>query len=1288
MSLRNSKFLTATLWCVLIATAAVGFVTWRGVLIPRHDSIEYLEEMSVQSPVRLLGVVTYVDEPGKRFWLQDQAGAIAVPADPAAAGVSVGETVVVDAVKGARYDAADGFGSVHLQNVRVHRALFKAKPPQPLAVSPANFPSADKNGTMVQMTVIVRDVYRDSDGRAHLEISNDEHKIEAIVAHPDPGFERLVNSTVHLVGLPEVTENSQQQELARRVWVNAASDLKVVEAAPPSDPLYTIRDVYRRHPGTTYGHKIRIRGKVLTVNDESALIEDEFGVVEVRLASPAAAHVSDTVEADGFPVPNGILEDLLYARMTPVDGGPEQKAGVGASAPVLATVEAVRSLSPERAAQALPVQVSGVIIYFDPYLHSMLFQDGTGGIYVPYPGQPAGLRLGERVTLRGLTNAGDFAPVIAGASVHDDGPGRLPTPATVSYDVAASGRLDAQYVVLEGIVHPLKSGERINDPVLTFELYTSIGQVHVFTAPDFPDLHASAYLEDSKVRIEGVFGTVFNSRRQLLGYHMQVSTPEQIKVLEPSTGNPFAMETTPVGSLLRFSSSGRFGHRVKVAGSVTAVGPDYFYLEDKSGGVEVRGSYPAVHLSERIEAVGYPTLDGSYSPRLTDAVVRIDPGVQAVQPVPAEGEGLFQGDYDSKLITVQGRLVASLHTPGSCSLILQAGARSFTAELNTTDLGAGSCEFTDGALLQLTGVSSSQTNPTKVYRVLDRVPVTFKVLLRGPGDIVVVSRAPFWTLRNTIFLLILVSALALVILLWVSVLNRRVRRQEIALDRASQTAQALSDLSAAMQDVSRDGRFDTEVSVRGSEDIAQLVVGFNGMITELRKRDRAKRDAESRLRHQALVDELTGLPNRRLLSDRLTQSLASARREKTQVGLLFIDLDGFKSVNDTFGHAAGDALLTEVAQRFRSRTRESDTLARIGGDEFTVILNHVESKENVGKVAESFIESLRAPFLIAGHEVTVGASIGISISGSDLQEDGDLLQQADSAMYVAKRDGKNRFVYFSKDLGISVRERFTLEIDLRRALANREITIAYQPEFDLKTNSIIRFEALARWIHPALGNIPPLQFIAVAEETGLIIPLGAQILEMACTEALGWQKLAPRPIQVAVNVSSVQFARASFVDEVKDVLAKTGLSGSLLQLELTESATLIDIQHAANTIQRLKEIGVTVAIDDFGTGYSCLSYLPKLAFNALKIDRSFVRQMIESPEAKALVESILTLARNLDMQVIVEGVENREQLRMIGELGGNEAQGYLLGRPTPDPIAVLRQALAEQGVAEQVAAAG
>ena len=1287
MNLRSSRFWSAILWCVLIATAAVGLMTWRGVLFPKHDAIESLEEIAVQTPVRLLGVVTYADGPGKRFWLQYQSGAIAVPADPAAAGVSVGETVIVDAVKSARYKAADGLSSIHLQNVRVHRALFSAKLPQPLAASLANFPSADKNGTMVQMTVIVRDAYLDGEGRAHLEISNNEQKIEAIVAHPDTRFEQLVNAKVHLVGLPEVSDNAEQQGLSRRIWVNAASDLKVVEATPPSDPLYTIRDVYRKKPATTDGHRIRIRGKVLAFSGGAALIEDEFGAVEARVATTATVHVGDTVEAVGFPELDGVREDLFYAQITAI-AAPRVEPAVpaGLSTSFLTTIEAVRALPPARAAQALPVHVSGVITCFDSSLNEIFLQDNTGGIYVSYPGRPAGLRLGERVTLHGMTSAGDFAPVIVAASIQDNGAGRLPTPVAVTYEAAASGRLDSQYAVLEGIVHPLKFAEQSDRPIITFELYTSIGQIHIFTAPGFPDLRASAHLEDAKIRIEGVFATVFNARRQLLGYQMEVDSPDQIKVLEPSTGDAFAMETTQVGNLLRFSAKQHSGHRVKVAGSVTAVGSDYFFLQDKSGGVEVRGTYPAVHLSDRIEAVGYPTLDGSYSPRLSDSVVRIEPGVQAAQPVPAAGEGLFQGDYDSRLITVQGRLLTSLHTPGSCSLVLQAGVQSFTAELNTTDLGTGSCNLTEGAMLQLTGVSSSQTDPTKLYRLLQKVPVTFKVLLRGPDDIVVVSRAPFWSLRNTIFLLILVSALALAILLWVSVLGRRVRRQKAALDRASQTAQAICDLSAAMQEVSREGRFDTEVHVRGSEDIAHLVVGFNGMITELRMRDRAKREAESRLRHQALVDELTGLPNRRLLSDRLTQSLGSARREKKLVGLLFIDLDGFKSVNDSFGHAAGDMLLTEVAQRFRSRTRESDTLARIGGDEFTVILNHVESKEDVGKAAESFLESLRAPFSIAGHEITIGASIGISLSTNDRQEDGDLLQQADSAMYVAKRDGKNRVVYFSKDLGVSVRERFTLELDLRRALANREITVSYQPEFDLKTNAIIRFEALARWNHPTLGNIPPLQFIPVAEETGLIVPLGAQILEMACKEARSWQKMAPYPIQVAVNVSSVQFARKSFVDEVKDLLARTGLSPTLLQLELTESATLIDIQHAANTIQRLKEIGVTVAIDDFGTGYSCLSYLPKLSFNALKIDRSFVRDMIESPEAKALVESILTLARNLDMKVIVEGIENREQLRMIGELGGNEAQGYLLGRPTSEPIDVLRRTLADQGAAERVAA--
>jgi len=317
-------------------------------------------------------------------------------------------------------------------------------------------------------------------------------------------------------------------------------------------------------------------------------------------------------------------------------------------------------------------------------------------------------------------------------------------------------------------------------------------------------------------------------------------------------------------------------------------------------------------------------------------------------------------------------------------------------------------------------------------------------------------------------------------------------------------------------------------------------------------------------------------------------------------------------------------------------------------------------------------EVLRPPFEIGGQSIRITASIGISVFPDHGNEGGQLLQQADCAMYAAKRNGKNRFVQFGDDLGNAARERLTLEVELRRAVAEQEISVHYQPEFDLATQAIVRFEALARWTHPRLGVIPPLNFIPVAEETGLIIPLGAHILERACIDAVNWQGIARRPIQVAVNVSSVQFARDSFVEEIEDILRRTGLPASLLQIELTESATLTRVERAAETIRRIKAMGVSVAIDDFGTGYSCLSYLPRLSFDALKIDRSFVNELMVRPETGAFVQSILTLAHNLHMKVIVEGIETREQLDLIKALGTNEAQGYLLGRPSPNPVEQLR----------------
>jgi diguanylate cyclase (GGDEF)-like protein len=568
-------------------------------------------------------------------------------------------------------------------------------------------------------------------------------------------------------------------------------------------------------------------------------------------------------------------------------------------------------------------------------------------------------------------------------------------------------------------------------------------------------------------------------------------------------------------------------------------------------------------------------------------------------------------------------------------------------------------------------VESSMLVPSSAVHFLPTPEEFLKIKRRTPADLAVIRSAPFWIppaipTMVAIFLLMVFAAL-----MWVYILRRRVRQQTAALQKASETTQAIRDLSSAMLQVTVHRQFESEVSVRGSNEVADLVVGFNTMLSELQRRERAMREADARVQHMALIDDLTGLPNRRLLTDRLSQSLAKARRENRKVALLYIDLDGFKLINDSLGHGSGDALLGQVAQRLKSRFRQSDTLARIGGDEFTLILDNVQTWADGDKAATSVLEVLKEPFELEGHSIKMTASIGISIFPDHGSEGGQLLQQADCAMFAAKRNGKNRIVQFGDGLGSAARERLTLEGELRRAIENNEITIHYQPEFDLASNKIVRFEALARWFHPKLGTIPPLNFIPIAEESGLIVPLGAYVMERACADAVIWQSRAGRPIQVAVNVSSVQFARDTFLEEVEEALRRTGLRPSLLQLELTESVTLTGVERAADLIRRLTGKGIGVAMDDFGTGYSCLSYLPRLSFDALKLDRSFVSELVVRQETRAFVESILSMARNLHMKVIVEGIETREQLELMKALGTNEAQGYLLGRPTANPMEQL-----------------
>jgi diguanylate cyclase (GGDEF)-like protein/PAS domain S-box-containing protein len=448
-------------------------------------------------------------------------------------------------------------------------------------------------------------------------------------------------------------------------------------------------------------------------------------------------------------------------------------------------------------------------------------------------------------------------------------------------------------------------------------------------------------------------------------------------------------------------------------------------------------------------------------------------------------------------------------------------------------------------------------------------------------------------------------------------------------------------------------------------------------VTQQRHHQAELQKAKDTAVHDSLNDPLTGLPNRRLVSIRLASLFDEAKVGDSMIGLLYLDLDGFKAINDTHGHAVGDAVLLHVANQLRSRVRHEDVIARIGGNEFMVILGNLHELEEAVNVAKILQETIIIPFMVGELEVTIRGSIGISVYPESALDAEELMKQADSAMYAAKREGKNRLVCFTPEIGSFFHERMTLENQLRGVVQRNELSLHFQPEFVLASNRLIRFEALARWNHPDLGSISPAKFIPIAEESGLIVSLGAFIMEQACLEAVKWRETYPCPIQVAVNVSNIQLQRRGFVEEVSAILEVTGLPPELLQIELTESVMMKNSDYSSEIMSRLHSMGIGLAVDDFGTGYSCLSYLPLLPFDALKIDSSFVRGLGTLPKSESMIHTLIMLAHNIGMLVIVEGVETREQLDLLRSMGADEAQGYYLGRPSAHPVEAIRKSLAE-----------
>jgi diguanylate cyclase (GGDEF)-like protein/PAS domain S-box-containing protein len=422
---------------------------------------------------------------------------------------------------------------------------------------------------------------------------------------------------------------------------------------------------------------------------------------------------------------------------------------------------------------------------------------------------------------------------------------------------------------------------------------------------------------------------------------------------------------------------------------------------------------------------------------------------------------------------------------------------------------------------------------------------------------------------------------------------------------------------------------------------------------------------ERRLAFLAQFDPLTGLPNRALLSDRFTQMIVQAKRHDSLLGVLFIDLDHFKHVNDTLGHAGGDELLKETARRLQASVRPGDTVARISGDEFAVLLGDLAHAEDAALVAQKILDRLAAPVSIGGTEMFVSASVGIAAFPADGAEAESLLRAADAAMYRAKQAGRNAYQFFTPEIDQRTRARAQLGSDMRRALERQEFELAYQPKFDLRSGLPCGAEALLRWRRPDGTVVSPAQFIPVLEETGLIVPVGEWVLHQACADLKAWQAQGLRPVPVSVNVSARQFREQDLDARIGALVQAAGLDPALLELEITESQLMHDPEHAVRLVKALHERGLRIAIDDFGTGYSSLSYLTRFTVSALKIDRSFVADVLGDPADAAIVRTIIDMAHTLGFRVVAEGVEDEGQASFLRGLGCEEAQGFLFARPMP-----------------------
>ncbi len=538
------------------------------------------------------------------------------------------------------------------------------------------------------------------------------------------------------------------------------------------------------------------------------------------------------------------------------------------------------------------------------------------------------------------------------------------------------------------------------------------------------------------------------------------------------------------------------------------------------------------------------------------------------------------------------------------------------------------------------GVATTSTG-LETFTVSRRLPTPGWILVAGMET--QEAFAPIANQKRQIYLATLFLTAVMIL-----VLRQVLARQMVPLIKASTSMRQMVDGKTAF----------APLPVHRSDEIGQLIESFNALVLW-------RTVAEHQMEFLAHHDALTALPNRLLVEDRFGQATGFADRSGHKVALLSLDLDKFKSINDSLGHSLGDALIKQIASRLCDGLRDTDTLSRQGGDEFLVLLSSLEDNDATIPVLSKIMECLQPPFRIEGHELTTTASIGVALYPEDGSDFSTLLKHADMAMYRAKEAGGNTYCFFDPRMNVEILENLAMRDGLKLAVARQELVLHYQPQIELATGKVVGVEALLRWLHPRFGMIPPARFIPVAEESGLIVPIGAWVLRAACQQAMAWQRAGLPPLLMAVNLSAVQFKRGDLQQTVFEALQESGLSPQLLELELTESILIQDTEGVLATVQALKRLGVKLSIDDFGTGYSSLSYLKRLAVDKLKIDQSFIRDLATDPDDAAIVRAIIQMARGLKLSTLAEGVEDAGTLESLRSFQCDEVQGYHFARPMP-----------------------